>query len=75
MKAVGVGEALFVTVAGGLLVIAARRTGKWVSSEENREMAKTKVRQKLCGRHEWETLPDWLISRHAEECRKCGARR
>lgn len=39
MRAVGVWEALFVTVVGGLLV-------KWLSSEENREMAKARVREK-----------------------------
>lgn len=68
VEPIGVGVAI-VVISASILAAA-----KWLFSEDNRERAREAVRQRFC-RHEWQPLPENLMSPYAEECVKCNGRR
>jgi hypothetical protein len=67
-------EAIAIGVAIAVISAAIITTARWFASAENRATAKQRTREQVCS-HEWEGMPDGLMSPDSDWCRKCGARR
>lgn len=67
-------EALWISVAAGLIVAAVAGGVKLLGSANARERMKEGAKQVVC-RHQWEPIPPEIITGDRDWCVKCGARR